>query len=114
MRLATFEQGREQPAEMAVDLSIGGEQPDAAFAVEIADRAAQAMDRLSQLLGFLGALGTGGVELGQLLLGNQAYGPDPLALGYQPFERPRFFVWIAMPFIVDAKLLPQSPRHAVA
>src|SRR5437868_14509075 len=110
MRLATFEQGREQPAEMAVDLSIGGEQPDAAFAVEVADRAAQAMDRLSQRLGFLGALGTGGVELGQLLLGNQVDEPDPLALGYLPFGRPRFLVCIALLVTVEAKLLLLAVR----
>ena len=56
MRLAAFEQGGEQAAEMAVDVLEGGEQPGAALAVEAADRAAQAVDGDAQLL----ALGLAG------------------------------------------------------
>ena len=47
------------------------------------------MDRLGQLLGLLGALGARGVELGQLLLGDEIDRTDPLALRGQPFERRR-------------------------
>jgi hypothetical protein len=75
---------------MGVDLLIGVEQPHAAFAIEIADRAAQAMDRLGQLLGFLGALARGCVELGKLLLGDQIDRADALALGGEALERRGF------------------------
>ena len=50
MRLAALEQGGEQAAEMAVDVLEGGEQAGAALAVQAADRAAQAVDRLAQFL----------------------------------------------------------------
>src|SRR3546814_17200705 len=46
MRLPAVEQGREQALEMGVDRLEGGEQPDAAFAIEIADRPAQPVYRL--------------------------------------------------------------------
>ncbi len=60
MRLAAVEQRREQSLEMPVDRLERGEQADASFAVEIADRSAQAVDGLRQFLnlgGILRALG---------------------------------------------------------
>ncbi len=80
MGLAAVEQGREQATEMRVDLLIRVEQPDPAFAVQIADRAAQAMDGLGQLLGFFGALAPRFIELGQFLLGDQVDRADPFAI----------------------------------
>src|SRR3546814_1967454 len=50
MRLPAVEQGREQALEMGVDRLEGGEQPDAAFAIEIADRPAQPVYRLLQFV----------------------------------------------------------------
>ena len=90
MRLSAIEQGREQPAEVGVDLLVRVEQPHAAFAIEVADRAAEAVDRLRQFVGFLGAFGSRCVELGQFLLGDEIDRTDALALDGQSFKRRRF------------------------
>src|SRR5438270_9001303 len=111
MRLAALEQCREQPTEVRVDLLIGFEQPDAALAVEIADRAAQAVDRLSQLFDFVRALGSRRVELGQLGFGNQIDRTNAFALGCQPLERRGFFVGIALLVAVKAELLGKALRN---
>src|SRR3546814_707031 len=50
MRLAAVEQGGEQALEMGVHRLEGGEQADAPFAVEVADRPAQPVHRLLQFL----------------------------------------------------------------
>ena len=112
MRLAAVEQGREQPAEMGVDLLIGVEQPHPAFAVEVADRAAQPVDRLGQLLGFVRPLGPAVVELGELLLGDEVDRSDPLAFGGQPLERRGFRVRVARLVGIEAELLGQALGHA--
>ena len=112
MRLAAVEQGREQAAEMAVDLLIGFEQPDAAFAVEAADRAAQAVDRLGQFLALPRRPWCGFVELGQLLLGDQVDRADPFALGGQALEAGLLLLGIGELGGVEAELLRQQRRRA--
>ena len=90
MRLAAFEQPREQVAEVRVDFLERLAQPLAAFAVEVADRAAQAVDRLGQL-GLLG--GAGAVlflQLGELVGSDEIDRPDPLAAGDEAVHRRRF------------------------
>ena len=70
------------------------------------------MDRLGQLLGFLGAFGPRLVELGELLFGDEIDRADPLALGGQALERRRFRLGIAQLVRVEAELLGQPLRHA--
>ena len=80
MGLAAIEQAREQALEMAVDRLEGGEQPRAAFAVEAADRAAQAVDRLGQFVAFGAAACLLFLELGQFARGDEIDRADPLAV----------------------------------
>src|SRR5262249_54940647 len=95
MRLASVEQGREQAAEVSVDLFECVKQPDAALAVEAADRSSQSEDRLGQLL-LLSDIGLpAGVQLGHLRLGDEVDRANPLALGCQPVERLLFDLGIA-------------------
>ena len=55
----------------------------AAFAVEAADRSAQPVDRLAQLVALGERCGTAGLELGQLALGDEIDRAEPLAVGRQ-------------------------------
>ena len=77
---------------MGVDLLERIEQPHPALAVEAADRAAQAQDRLGQFLFLRDVLRRLAVEFGQFLLGDQVDRPDPLALGRQAIEAALFLV----------------------
>src|SRR5918996_233526 len=70
------------------------------------------MDRLGQLLGFLGALDPRLLKLGELLLGNEVDWTDPLALSGQPFEQSRLSVRVHDFGRVEAKLLRQTLRQA--
>ncbi len=108
MRLAALEQGREQATEMRVDFLVGVEQPDSPFAVQIADRAAQPVDRLGQLVGFLGTLCPGCVELGELRFRDQVDRADPLPFRGQPFERGCFLVGVARFVGVEAELFRKA------
>ena len=88
MGLAAFEQPREQALEVLVHFLERGPQALAAFAVEVADRAAQPVDRFVQF-GLLG--GAGAVLLldpRQLLGGDQVDRADPLEAGLEIFAQP--------------------------
>ncbi len=81
MRLPALEQAGEQLAEMCVHRLEGVAQALAAFAIEIADRAAQTVDRLGQLflLGGIGAVFF--LDPRQLLCGDEVDRADALAAG---------------------------------
>src|SRR6185295_16674100 len=100
-------------AEVRVDLLIGVEQPHPALAVEVADRAAQAVDRLAQLLRLLGPPGPRFVEFGKLAFGYQINRADPLALSGQALERGRLLVGGADVRGAEAELFGQALRHAL-
>ena len=63
-----------------------GQQPRAAFAVEAADRAAQAVDRLAKLFAFCNARALLLFELGQFVGGNQVDRTNPFALALHAVE----------------------------
>ena len=67
----------------------GGEQANAALAVEVADRAAQPVDRLLQLLDLGGTSFAFDVEFGKLVGGDEVDRPQPLAFADQPVVRGR-------------------------
>ena len=113
MRLAAVEQRGEQAPEMRVDLPVGVQQPDPAFAIEVADRPAQPVDCLGQLFRFLGALDACFVELGQLLLGDEIDRADALALGRQPLQQCRLRFRIDALAFVEAELFGQPLRQAL-
>src|SRR6188768_4498328 len=79
---------------MLVDLLERGPQAFAALAVEIADRAAQAVDRLGQLalLGDAGAVFL--LEPGELVGGDEVDRADPLAVSDEAVHRRRFFAGV--------------------
>ena len=87
VRFAAAEQAGEQATEMSVDRLERCAQPFAPFAVEIADRSAQAIDRFSQFGLLAEARRLALLCLGKLLCGDQVDRPDPLALGLQPLVR---------------------------
>ncbi len=86
MRLATIEQGGEQPTEMPIHRFEGGKQPLPTFAVKAADRPAQPVDRLRQLLAFGTALGLRRLQFLQFLRRHQIDWPHALALRRQPVK----------------------------
>src|SRR3546814_9774767 len=90
MRLPAVEQGREQALEMGVDRLEGGEQPDAAFAIEIADRPAQPVYRLLQFVDLGRVPFALAVEFGEFIGGDQIDRAEPLTLGDQSVVRSRF------------------------
>ncbi|MFX5476347.1 hypothetical protein ABTD55_20740, partial [Acinetobacter baumannii] len=79
-----------QPAEMRIDCLERGEQTLAVFAIEVTDRAAQAIDRETQFLALGGIGGELGFERRQLGLGDEIDRADPLALQPQPVVAGRF------------------------
>jgi hypothetical protein len=91
MRFAAAEQAGEQAAEMPVHRLERGAQAFAAFAVEVADRAAQAVDRFGQF-GLLGqALGLARLRPGPVPRRRpEVDRADPLALGQQALVRVAF------------------------
>ena len=105
MRLAAVEQGGEQPLEVPVHRLERGEQADAAFAVEVADRPAQPVDRLLQLLDLGGAFFAFGIEFGELVCGDKIDRSQPFAVGDQPVVRSRFGGGIAHRRTVEPGLL---------
>ena len=81
MRLTAIEQGGEEAPEVGVDRLERGEQALAAFAVEAADRAAQAMDRLGQFLAFGAAAGLHLLQFLQFQRRDEIDRANPLAIG---------------------------------
>ena len=84
--LAALEQGREQVLEMAVDDLEGGDEPLAPLLVQGMDRAAQALDRLGQVVALGDQLVAAIEDLDELLVGAQVDGAEPLALLAQIVE----------------------------
>ena len=84
--LAALEQGREQVLEVPVDDVEGGEEPLASLLVEAADRAAQPLDRLGQVVALGDQPVAARLDLGELLVGAQVDGAEPLALLAQGVE----------------------------
>src|SRR3546814_3447183 len=71
---------------MGVDRLEGGEQPDAAFAIEIADRPAQPVYRLLQFVDLGRVPFALAVEFGEFIGGDQIDRAEPLTLGDQRSE----------------------------
>ena len=92
--------------------SIGVEQAHPPFAVEAADRAAQAVDRLLQLVALGGAGQAAVFQLGQLLLGDEVDRSQPLALGGHAVETGFLRLGIVELAGVEAEPLGQQRRRA--
>ena len=108
MRLAAVEQGGEQASEMGVHLGEGIEQARAAFAVEAADRAAQAVDRLLQIVALSGASGARFLEFGKLGFGDEVDRAETLALGDEAVKGDGFLVGRGKADDLEAELFGQE------
>ena len=90
---------------MFVHRREGGEQANATPAVEVADRAAQPVDRLLQLLALGGASFAFVVELCKLVGGDAVDWPQPLAFADQPVVRGRLGTCIVDAIALEPELL---------
>ena len=83
VRVPAFEQLGEQALEVGVDRFECGAEPFAAFAIEIADRAAQAVDGFDQFGLFGHARAVPRFDFGQFVRCDQVHRTDPFAFGNQ-------------------------------
>jgi len=113
VRLPPFEQAGEQAPEMGIDLLEGGAQPFAPLAVEVADRTAQAGDRLGQLGLFGRAVAVFFLDLRQFLGRDEVDRADPLAAGGQAFERLGLGRRIADIVLVEVEPAGEQGRRAL-
>ena len=108
MCLTAFEQPGEQALEMLVHFLERGAQAFAPLAVEVADRAAQPVDRLDQL-GLLGRAGPGLLfDPRQLLRRDEVDRPDPLARGDKAVHVVRFQPGVANALGLEGEALRQQ------
>src|SRR3546814_13257671 len=97
---------------MGVDRLEGGEQPDAAFAIEIADRPAQPVYRLLQFVDLGRVPFALAVEFGEFIGGDQIDRAEPLTRGEQSVVRSRFGSGVADAVTLEARLLRQQIGRA--
>src|SRR3546814_19601270 len=99
---------------MAIHRLERREQPRAALAIEAADRAAEAVQRLRQFLDLGGASLTLGIEFDEFVGGDEIDRAEPLAVGDQPVVPRRFGGGVADARALEPRLLRAQRRGEFA